>query len=402
VCRAAREWHAADGDPRCDGDGQALRLLNHYTNSLMAGIEESVDAGFSESQLELRAAVRDVLAKECPPALVRDAVTDPDRWRSLWSRVADLGWTELALFDDTVGCGVVELIAVLEEVGAAAAPLPLLSSAGLAAGVLQAAGTGAQHWQEALAEGAVGALGVGVAGPRWLGPAVTCSGNRVTGTVLGVADADRADLLVLLVTGDDGASVAAVVRPGLGVVPSPATEVDPTRPVAHLTVDAPAEAVLPVPVPAALAVPLTAAAAELVGLATRVLEVAVEHARTREQFDRPIGSFQGIKHRLADCYVAIERARSLTYGAAMALTDGGASVEERWRAALLAKAAAGDAATETARAGVQVHGALGMTWEHDMHLYLRRAWQSSALLGDSRSLYREAAAMSVRPAGAAR
>src|SRR5205085_7423636 len=137
----------------------------------------------------------------------------------------------------------------------------------------------------------------------------------------GVADATRADLLVLLVDAGDGSTAAAVLRPGSGVELTPATAVDPARPVAQLTVDAEAEAVLPVAVPAALAIPLTAAAAEMVGLAVRVLDVAVGHAKTREQFDKPIGAFQGIKHRLADCFVAIERARSLTYAAAMALTD---------------------------------------------------------------------------------
>jgi alkylation response protein AidB-like acyl-CoA dehydrogenase len=143
---------------------------------------------------------------------------------------------------------------------------------------------------------------------------------------------------------------------------------------------------------AALAVPLTAAAAELVGLAARILDTAVTYARTREQFDRVIGSFQGVKHRLADCYVALERARSLTYGAAMSCADADADPDERWRAAALAKAAATDAAVEAARAGVQVHGAVGMTWEHDMHLYLRHAWRLQPLLGDSAALYRAAAA----------
>ena len=354
-----------------------------------------MDVGFSDSQLELRAAVRDVLAKECPPSLVRESLADPERWRALWKTVVDLGWTGLALLDDEAGLGVVELVAVLEETGAAAAPVPLASSAGFAAGVLRAAGPSGRKWQEQLADGRVGALGVGAPTARALQPALTCSGGRVRGTVGGVVDAARADLFVLLATADDATVVAAVVSATDGVVATPADAVDPSRPVAHLTVDAAAEDVLPVASPVALAMPLTAAAAEMVGLASRVLDVAVAHAGTREQFGRPIGSFQGIKHRLADCFVAIERARGLTYAATMQLTDPEASVADTWRAALLAKAAAGDAAVETALAGVQVHGALGMTWEHDMHLYLRRAWQSSTLLGDSRALYREAARLAV-------
>ena len=306
-----------------------------------------MDVGFSDSQMELRAAVRDVLVKECPPSLVRTCLDDPDAWRPLWQRAVDLGWTALATLDDDAGLGVIELIAVLEELGAAAAPIPLLSSAGLAAGALRAAGDRGRQWRDELAEGAVGAVAMD--------------------TVRGALDADRADLVVVLV-GDE----LRVLRGG-------ALDGDP-------------EAVLPVSRPAALAIPLTAAAAELVGLATKFLDVAVAHAGTREQFDRVIGSFQGVKHRLADCYVAIERARSLTYAAAMLAADVDADVGEAFRSAALAKASASDAATETARAGVQVLGALGMTWEHDMHLYLRRAWQLEPLLGSSARLYREAAA----------
>lgn len=305
-----------------------------------------MDVGFSDSQLELRAAVRDVLAKECPPSLVRTCLDDPDAWRPLWQKVVDLGWTGLALLDDDAGMGVIELIAVLEELGAAAAPVPLLSCAGLAAGALHAAGPDARRWQEELAAGAVGALAVD--------------------GINGALDAGRADLVVVL-AGDE-----------LTIIRQDGLDGDP-------------EAVLPVSPPTALAVPLTAAAAESVGLASRVLDIAVTHASTREQFGRVIGSFQAVKHRLADCYVAIERARSLTYAAAMLCTDASADVDDRWRAAALAKAAASEVAVEAARAGVQVHGALGMTWEHDMHLYLRRAWELEPVLGDSASLYRAVA-----------
>jgi alkylation response protein AidB-like acyl-CoA dehydrogenase len=345
-----------------------------------------VDVGFSDSQLELRAAVRDVLSKECPPALVRTCLDDHDAWRPLWQTFVDLGWTALALFDDTEGLGVIELVAVLEELGAAAAPAPLLSSVGLAAAVLRDIGAPARRWQEEIARGAVAAL----AAPDRT-TSLTISGNHVRGTVDGVADASRAQLFVALAFADDGSAHAAVVRAGDGVALHPTEAVDPSRPVARLAIDVDADATFTVEVPSVLSLPLTAAAAEMVGLAARVLDIAVGYAGTREQFDRVIGSFQGVKHALADCYVSIERARGLTYAAAMLVADPDANTDERWRAAALAKAAAGDAATETARAAVQVHGALGMTWEHDLHLYLRRAWQSATLLGDSPSLYRAAA-----------
>ncbi|HEY4796383.1 MAG TPA: acyl-CoA dehydrogenase family protein, partial [Mycobacterium sp.] len=104
-------------------------------------------------------------------------------------------------------------------------------------------------------------------------------------------------------------------------------------------------------------------------------------------FGKPIGAFQGIKHALADNYVALERARGLTYAAAARLDDPATSVAAGWDAAALAKAAAAEAAVGCGRTAVQVHGALAQTWEHDMHLYLRHAWQGASTLGDSRALY---------------
>jgi alkylation response protein AidB-like acyl-CoA dehydrogenase len=345
-----------------------------------------VDVAFSPAQLALRAAVREVLAAECPPAALREAVDDPERWRPLWKTATDLGWTSLALLEGDAGP--VELVAALEECGYAAAPFPLLSSAGLAAGVLRAGGGHAV--QQELADGAVGALAVSAPGARTLAPALRFDGGRLSGRAGSVADASRADLLVALALDATGARLAAVVRPGPGVELFPHEVVEPGRPLADVAFDVVPEAVLPVPADA-LALPLTAAAAELVGVTQRLLDLGVAFTRTREQFGRPIGSFQGVKHRLADCYVALERARSLVYAAVMLVDDAEADVGARWRAALLAKAAAGEAAGSAARAAVQVHGAVAMTWEYDVHLYLRRAWQSAALLGDSRSLYAAAA-----------
>lgn len=344
-----------------------------------------MDVAFSQSQLDLRDAVREVLAAECPPAVLREAVEDPERWRPLWKTATDLGWTQLALLEGDAG--VVELVALLEECGYAALPAPLLSTAGLAAGVLRAAGA-ADHQAE-LADGAVGALALTGPGARGLEPALTLTDGRLAGVAGSVADAERADVLVA-VARDGHGLVAAVVRPGLGVALSPHEVMEPARPLADVAFDVIPEAVLAVP-PDVLALPLTAAAAELVGVTGRLLDLSVVFTRTREQFGTPIGAFQGVKHRLADCYVALERARSLLYAATMLVDDPDAGPRERLRAALLAKAAAGEAAAFAARSAVQVHGAVAMTWEYDVHLYLRRAWQSAALLGDSRTLYAAAA-----------
>ena len=152
-------------------------------------------------------------------------------------------------------------------------------------------------------------------------------------------------------------------------------------------IDAEPLATAPVDIESALTGPLIAAAADLVGVASAALHRSVEHAKSRRQFGTPIGAFQGIKHALADNYVGLERARSLTYAAAALLGDPTTAPADAWTAAALAKAAAGDAAANCARTAVQVHGALGQTWEHDAHLYVRHAWQGAAMLGDSRSLY---------------
>jgi alkylation response protein AidB-like acyl-CoA dehydrogenase len=194
------------------------------------------------------------------------------------------------------------------------------------------------------------------------------------------------ELIVTLAASADG-PVAAVVRVGDGVTARDAECTDPAQPVADVEIDAEPVAIAPVDLESALATPLVAAAADLVGVAGAALARSVEYAKSRQQFGKPIGAFQGIKHALADNYVALERARGLTYAAAARLDDPATPSVAGWNAAALAKAAAAEAAVGCARTAVQVHGALAQTWEHDMHLYLRHAWQGASTLGDSRALY---------------
>lgn len=350
--------------------------------------------GLNDSQLELRANVRTVLAAECPSSMTRRAYADEDLWRPLWKTVVDLGWTALAHADEASGLGAVELAVMLEECGAATLPAPLLSSIGHAAGALRR--IGATQLLEELAEGVVGTLLASPSGSRMAGPVLTWSGDRLTGTAPDVADASRADLLVALAEDADGVLFLAAFRPGPGVTVESVESLDPSRPLGRIQVDVAPELCVPVGAPDVLAGPLLASASELVGVADRALALSVEHAKARHQFGQPIGAFQGVKHRLADAYVSLERARSLTYLAAAKLAEGRAIDAVTWRAALLAKAAANEAASECTRSGVAVHGAIGQTWEHDMHLLLRRAWQGSAALGESRALYAAAARSYVR------
>ncbi|OBK40735.1 acyl-CoA dehydrogenase [Mycobacterium sp. 1245111.1] len=345
-----------------------------------------MDVGLNSGQLALRDSVRDVMRTESPPATARQAMTDPQRWRTVWKTVVDLGWTELAQPDDDSPFGRMDLAVVLEECGSALAPVPLLSSVGLAAGLLRVAGPGATDVLTDIGAGVVAALAVQPPGHRLPGVPMTLAGGRVRGHAIAVPGLPRAELVVTLASSPDG-PVAAVVRVGDGVTSQDAESTDPVQPAGEVDIDAEPIAIAPVDLESALATPLLAVAADLVGVATAALGRSVEHAKSRHQFGKPIGAFQGIKHALADNYVALERARGLTYAAAARLDDPATTPAEGWSAAALAKAAAGEAAVGCARTAVQVHGALAQTWEHDMHLYLRHAWQGASTLGDGRALY---------------
>jgi alkylation response protein AidB-like acyl-CoA dehydrogenase len=358
-----------------------------------------MDVGLTSEQLSLRDTVRDILRAVCPPEAARRAMTNSgtaaERWRGLWKTVVDLGWTELAA-PGSGDYGLLDLAVVLEECGAAIAPIPLLSSVGLAAGALRALrDKGLEAVLAEIAGGVVATLAVHAPGARLPGSPMTLRRGRLCGRAVAVPNLSRAELIVTLARTDDdpGAVVAVVARCGDGVTVVPAGEpTDPAQPLADVEIDTEPSAAAPLGtggIAAALAAPLVAAAADLVGVAGAALQRSVEHAKTRHQFGAPIGAFQGVKHALADNYVAVERARSLTYAAAARVSAPNVDPADAWTAAALAKAAAGDAAAGCARTMVQVHGALGQTWEHDSHLYVRRAWQGAAMLGDSRALYHE-------------
>jgi alkylation response protein AidB-like acyl-CoA dehydrogenase len=347
-----------------------------------------MDVGLNSGQLALRDSVRDVLRAECPPGVARQALTDPERWRTVWKTVVDLGWTELAApaTEGDSSFGRVDLAVVLEECGAAIAPIPLLSSVGLAAGVLRAAGPAIDGVLRAIGGGVVAALAVHPPGCRLPGVPMTLQRGRLRGRAVAVSGLPRAELIVTLAGSTDG-TVVAVARTGDGVVVQAGDSTDPAQPVADVEIDTAPLATAPVDVESALATPLVAAAADLVGVAGAALARSVEHAKSRHQFGKPIGAFQAIKHALADNYVALERARSLTYAAAARLDDPATTPAAGWTAAALAKAAAAEAAVGCSRTATQAHGALAQTWEHDIHLYLRHAWQGASTLGDSRALY---------------
>ncbi len=327
----------------------------------------------SPEQTELKRSARRFLAAHCASAQVR-AVVDTERgWDdAAWKRACELGWPALA------AVGGLELALVTEETGRALAPLPFFSSVCLGAGALLAAGA-AGH----AARVESGEVRATFAHAGEVRAARVEGGWALSGAARFVVDGHTADLLVVRALDPEPALfVVAADAAGVSRVRTPA--LDPTRALATVTfadVRLPAAARVGDGAAAQRAIDhaAIALAAESLGAAERCLDEATEYARTRVQFDRPIGSFQAIKHKLADMLVWVETARSAVYWAAGVAGTGDDA--ERATAAAIAKSHATEAFFRCAAECLQVHGGIGFTWEHDAHLFLKRARTSLSLLG---------------------
>ncbi|MFE9998243.1 acyl-CoA dehydrogenase family protein [Streptomyces avermitilis] len=387
-----------------------------------------MDARFTAEQDEIRRTVRELLLKRCGPEEVRAAAgTGAGYDPALWSALAEqLGLPGLALPEayGGVGCAVTELALACEESGRALAPTPLLATAVLAAPLLLALGTETQR-AELLPRIAAGALTAALAVPgtalslalgliggnrgNWAGGGRAGGvqarraedGWRLYGQVEQVLDGHSAGLLVVAAHAGGFArprTLLFLVREGAaGLVRARQTSLDVTRSQAWVQLrDVPAELLGDEHVDVADALTATGDAAaavlatEAAGAADRALERTVDHVRQREQFGRPIGSFQAVKHRLADVYVQVQAARSAAYYAAWAAgTDpertgqvGQAERTERTeRVGGLALAQALEALRTAAAEGIQLHGGIGFTWEHEAHLYFKRATGDELLFG---------------------
>jgi alkylation response protein AidB-like acyl-CoA dehydrogenase len=350
------------------------------------------DLRYGETETDLRQAVRAVLADKAGwrDVLARTETAqtyDSSLWRTL---AAEVGCAGLLVPESVGGAGASyrEAAVVAEETGRAVAPVPFLGSAVVATTALLSAGAGRDLLAE-LASGAVtAALAVPFAGPgapvRLVGPQAGDAPGvyRLSGTVHGVADALPAD--VLLVPADGVPFGLYEVRVGRsGVAKAPVTSLDMTRQLCDLHFDG-AQArriasgtAAERAVAAALLAGAGILASELLGVAEQCLEMTVSYVKERRQFSRQIGSFQAVKHRLADLWVAVTLARAAARSAADAL---GAS-SEAGLAVALAKAACSDAAVKAAQETVQLHGGIGFTWEHPAHLYLKRAKADSIGFG---------------------
>ena len=354
-----------------------------------------MDFDLSDDQVALRDGARDLLDGLASSARVRETVEAGGGVDdALWAAMVDQGWPAVAVAESAGGLGLsaVEVAVLLEQVGRHAAPAPVASTVV----ALDALTTGsADELAEPLVAG--GAIGC-VAWSRRL-DAVSATANAegawiLTGRPDPTPYAPSATVAVVPAVAPDGPAVFAVDLDATGR-PRREPAMDRTRELGWLRFDATpavrlggADALERLVDRGAVA-----ACAEMLGGAARVLELAVEYAKDRVQFDRPIGSFQAVKHRCADMLVDVEGMRSSTYWAAWCLA---ADTTDRSIAASTAKIWSADASKRVMSSGLQVHGGIGFTWEHDLHLFLKRGELDQLAFGDA-AFHRERLAALLRP-----
>ena len=363
-----------------------------------------MDFAFSEEQEMLRRSAREFLAKECSSKVVRKLMDSPSAYDpALWKKIAALGWTALGIPEEHGGVGTfLDLIVVLEEAGRALMPGPFFATMGLAVPALVEAGSEAQKKEAlgAIAEGSARAtLAFTEPSGRWDAAGVTLTakpaggGWRLDGIKLFVPDAESADYIVVAARtrgeGEDGITLYLVKGRPKGMTVTPLKTLDMTRrwdEVRFDGVELGTDSVMGAPDQAwphlkrAMEWATAALCAEMMGGAQKVLEDSTEYAKTRQQFGKPIGIYQAVSHKLADMLVLSESGRSATYYAAWTVD---ADAPDRSLASSMAKAYVSDAYRKVAGDGIQVHGGIGFTWEHDMHLYFKRAKASEVTLGDA-------------------
>ncbi|HEX8147894.1 MAG TPA: acyl-CoA dehydrogenase family protein [Pyrinomonadaceae bacterium] len=359
-----------------------------------------MDFDLSKPQKLLKESARALLARECGPGRVRELMeTETAQDEALWRALAEQGWTGLVVPEEQggLGLGLVEMAAVAEEMGRACLPGAFLSTL-FAAALFERAGSPGQRarYLEPIAAGESKAtVALLEEGASWdaeavrLGAARGGGSFRLTGRKLFVPDAGVADVIVCVARDGDSLALLPVGRGAEGLTVRPMPSMDATRKLYEVVFEG-----VSVPESDALGadgdargalrgaseVATAVLCAEMVGGMQWVLDTSVEYAKTRQQFGRPIGSFQAVQHMCADMLLLTESARSAAYYAAWALTENDAAA----RAAVsVAKAYCSDAYREVANRGVQVHGGIGFTWEHDLQLYYKRSKSSETLFGDA-------------------
>ena len=366
-----------------------------------------MDVGFSQEQELLRSAARKFFDHECPTSFVRQRMAEPAAITDdFWRKLADQGWLGVIYPEDLggSGLGLVDLIVLMEEMGRAVMPGPFLATVLLGGLAILEAGSQAQRqaWLPRIAAGeAKAALALTEPNARWDAAGVTATaretagGFTLSGAKLFVPDAHLADLLVVAArtregsTADDGVSLFLVPKDAKGLKVTLLPTIDATRKLCAVELDnvaVGADALLGEkhagwpPLQRVLHQATVALAAEMCGGAQAVLDMTTAYAKLRIAFDKPIGSYQGVKHRAADMLVDVENAKSLTYYAAWAV-DG--KMPDAALAVSMAKAYASDAYRKVASSGIQLHGGIGFTWEHDLQLYFKRAKACEVAFGDA-------------------
>ena len=363
-----------------------------------------MDFGFSEEQEMLRQSARALLEKECPSTVVRKLMDDERGFDpALWKKMAELGWLGLVIPEEYGGGGLsyVDLVLIMEEMGRVGLPSPFIWTV-MVAEALKRAGSD-HHKSSLLPKIASGEL---VATVAYLEPSAVWSAEGIAmtarnegagyvldGTKLFVNDGHIADCLLVAArtggSGEGGITLFALESKRAGIAVTRLTTMDQTRKLAELKFSG-------VKLDAADLVGEVGSgwkilseiidrgkvmlAGEMMGGAQKVLEMTVDYAKVRVQFGRPIGSFQAVQHKCANMMIDVEGARSAAYYASWAVSN---EVAEAPLAAALAKAAASDAFRRVSADGIQLHGGIGFTWDHDLHLYFKRAKSSEFTFGDA-------------------
>ncbi|HWF16251.1 MAG TPA: acyl-CoA dehydrogenase family protein [Acidimicrobiales bacterium] len=359
---------------------------------------------FSDEQEELRAAVRRFLSEKSPETEVRRLMDTTEGYDpAVWSQMADqLGLQSLTIPEEFGGSGFtyVELLVVLEEMGAALLCAPFFSSVALAANALLSSGDdeAKKSYLPGIASGeTIATLAITEDNGKWDFSGIECKAAQLgdgwvlDGHKMFVLDGHVANLVVVAARTDRGVTLFAVQGDAAGLTRTPLPTMDQTRKQARLefagtpAVLIGAEGGAEAGLAKTLDLAAVALAAEQVGGAQRVLDASVDYAKTRIQFGRPIGSFQAIKHKCADMLLEVESAKSAAYYAAWAAAE---DSDELPVVASLAKSYCSEAYFHAAAENIQIHGGIGFTWEHPAHLYFKRAKSSELFLGDP-SYHRE-------------
>jgi alkylation response protein AidB-like acyl-CoA dehydrogenase len=378
-----------------------------------------MDIGFTEEQEMLRDSARRFFESECTTQFVRQRMAEPTAITDeFWQKLAEQGWLGIIYPEEEggSGLGLVDLVVLMEEMGRAVMPGPFLSTVLLGGAAIAEAGAPAQRRQwlpQIVAGRAKAALAWTEPNLRWDPAGITLrareagGGFTLSGTKLFVGDAHLADFIMVAArtrdgsTMEDGVSLFLVPKNTPGLTASVLPTIDETRKLCEVRLDSvalPAGALLGeihqgwAPLSKVIARATVALAAEMCGGAQQVLDMTVAYAKMRVAFGKPIGSYQGVKHQAADMLVALENAKSLTYYAAWAVDQG---LDEAPLAVSMAKAAASDMSRKIAGAGIQLHGGIGMTWEHDLQLYFKRAKACEVAFGDA-TWHRERVAQLMR------